>query len=319
MYRSLLAGAVLFQAYNEPFSLNSGSRPPHVLKEYLKEYNFARNDPLDESGVASWPYILPPEDVRYLTNFTVYNFQISEDRQLPVFGPYAEWLVEDGKSLAAENNCPIVWDFDSSQVSCILETMMMVRVHNHHQCNFVNGDGKIGHGRYSPDDESPSMKQEIPGASRNATVIMFGVFRLEEISMPVVVKDSSNTKLIANPVLCPEISEDNTSETTRLWMNIDIQNILDILFRNCNLPNHYNGYPGAPPEFQIFSFILRKYFNLQFKTEAFEIGYTEQPFEEFMHSAAIFHNGGSLKTPHRYGFGILEPYRARELSFVRIS
>ena len=117
--------------------------------------------------------------------------KISKDWYL---GSFTEWLIEDGKALARENQCPDMWHMDSSQVSAVWEVMSMLKAYQHLimlESKFTNCNGKAGHGRYSPDDTCPT---------REVTLIPFRTFGIEDISMLAVVADtSSESKLIVNP------------------------------------------------------------------------------------------------------------------------
>jgi len=200
MYRLFFAGAALYRVYNEPFS-SKAERPPGVPREYLRDYDADRDAIIDEPGSDYWHSILPPEGARYLQQFTVYNTFPTEDQERVVFGSFAKWLVEDGKQLAEDNQCPGMWGLDSSQVSGVWEVMSMLKAYQllmFLDPKFTNGDGGYGHGRYPPDDEPPT-RQVIPGLTREVTIIPFGTFGIEDISMPVVVADASKFGLIANP------------------------------------------------------------------------------------------------------------------------
>ena len=329
MYRILLAGAVFFKPYSEPFSPDAKGVPPNFLEDYLKNYFVARDDPLDESGVADWPYTLPQLDVDYLTRSPVFDLNASEDRENSVFGQFAEWLIEDSKGRAEENLCQQAWTFDIPQVSAIWETMMMVAAYEHLVSQFINGDGKIGFGRFSPDETSQPIKQTITGKTRKVSIILFGEFRVEEITMPALVEDSAGIKLLADPVIPARpfrnfvtaagsmIAKESVMSKDMYppWM-FDIANLLEILYTNCDLPNHHDGWPAPPPPLQFFTFILRKHFGLQFQTKAFEV-YANQPYKEFVESAAIFHSRQS--SARGYGLTILNNYRKPVLSFRRMS
>jgi hypothetical protein len=55
----------------------------------------------------------------------------------------------------------------------------MKAAYYHTESKFGNGDGKSGFGR-----DMEFAKQPISGRTRKATVILFGTFRVEEITMP---------------------------------------------------------------------------------------------------------------------------------------
>jgi hypothetical protein len=73
--------------------------------------------------------------------------------------------------------------------------MLLVAAHEQLCNKFINDDGESGFGSLERDSFL-----KIPGKVRKVSVVLFGVFRVEEITMALVVEDAGETFLIANPV-----------------------------------------------------------------------------------------------------------------------
>jgi hypothetical protein len=138
-----------------------------------------------------------------------------------VFGPLATWLVEDGKARAREKG------FDEGSTE---------REMAHLLAAYIQLSNKV-----VPDDPSPILgrkslvgvelnnlgcldlyrlpryygegsKDEPNPNVRKATVILFEVFRLEDISMSVNVEDTVNTYLVASPMNPVQEGEQGSSQ-----------------------------------------------------------------------------------------------------------
>lgn len=96
---------------------------------------------------------------------------------------------------------------------------------------FTNGDRQYRHGRYNLDDTYPLTRQVISGPTREVTIILFGTFSIEDISMPAVVDDASELGLIANPACVYRESEDAILNNVGTLINVDIFSIQGIMFR----------------------------------------------------------------------------------------
>lgn len=242
-----------YRVYNEPFS-SKADRPQGVPREYLREFDAAR----DDVSNSDWdiPY-LPPEGAQHLQQFTVYNTTTTDEEEQRVFGRFAEWFVEDGKNLAEDNQCHPKWHLDSSQVSAVWEVMSMLVAFWHFTDlvpQIADGDGQLGHGGSNPDDESLPRRQV--GPTREVTVIIFGIFAIEDISMPAVVDDhdASTLELIANPAKVYQQSENAVLDNQGTLINVDIRSIHSCIYCDSGFPNHNDDHQMAPPDFKLVKF-----------------------------------------------------------------
>ncbi|KAH7400466.1 hypothetical protein BKA64DRAFT_642610 [Cadophora sp. MPI-SDFR-AT-0126] len=330
MYRTFFAGAVFYGAYNEPFS-SSASRPEGVPRECLRKYDPARDPATFEYYDWSEP-IFPPESSQYLQRFLLYNNSAPDEQEQSVFDAFAEWIVEDGKRLASANQCRPFLDLDSSQVSGVWELMAMLCAYQLLmvlQPKFANGNGRGGYGHWhdrhyedTPDEAFWDLdwrpaRQEIPGETREVTVILFGVFGLEDITMPVVVEDTSESNLlIANPSHLLKDSADPILDPEGAPQNVDIYSLQQYMFAQSGLPNHNDEHEMCPLDFKLFKFILKTRFGLQFGNTTFDHIDKYRFWESFVKCAAIFYPPDS--GPRRYGFEVLATYEPRKLSYKPI-
>lgn len=106
MYQVLTAGAVCARPYSEPFFSAEKERRAEFLENCA---NGTLTDPDSDPGVGT----LTDQDLEYLRQFPVYNFNADEESasgRLKVqeyealFGPFAEWLIVDGKRRGLEAN-----------------------------------------------------------------------------------------------------------------------------------------------------------------------------------------------------------------------
>ncbi|KAL2068603.1 hypothetical protein VTL71DRAFT_14940 [Oculimacula yallundae] len=308
IYRIFIAGPVFYGVHNKPFS-SKAKRPPGVPREYLREYDASRDSTLYEPGIPYWNYVLPREASEHLQQFPVYNTSASHDQEKIVFGTFAEWIVDDGRKLAEHNNCPELWHLTSAQISGLWEVMAMLNAYHHLMSDSTNGDGQCGHGRSNPDDENPPTTQTISGPTRQVTVIPFGTFGIEDVSMPANLEDGSELRLIANPASVLRDSHDPILNSDGMPINVDIVSIQDFIFRKSGYPNHSEYHQLPSLDLRMFDFTLREHFGLQFGISAFDDFGCHQPWNVFVNSASIFDGVGSERT--QYGFEILGTYKPR--------
>lgn len=194
---------------------------------------------------------------------------------------------------------------------------------------FANGDGmgRNGHRHSRTLEEPPDeafynanwrpRKQVIPGETRNVTVVLFGAFGLEDISMPLDVADASETQLlVANPSHVLE-GTDAIMDNKGSPQNFDIYTIQAHMFCESGVPNHNYNHEMCPLDFNLFKFALRTQFSLQFKATTFDHFDRYRFWEAFVKNATVFQPAGSKYT--QYGFEVLDPYRPRRLGFKLIS
>ena len=121
----------------------------------------------------------------------------------------------------------------------------------------------------------PHKLLESTQLSRKVSVVLFGKFFLEEIFMPRVTKDVSVTLLVAVPV-------DNQPG----FRNTNV--LLRQIFTSSGQPNHYTSYcEAARPPLQCVQYILRRYCNLRFADEAFEV-HIDSPYRMLYTNGDLF-------------------------------
>jgi hypothetical protein len=83
---------------------------------------------------------------------------------------------------------------------------------------------------------------------------------------------------------------------------LDIPLVLEDLYLRSGIPNLNHGRNVGPPPLQLFTFLLKNHFNLQFHKSAFESTWRAiQDYHFFKNRATIFANGPE-KVPHREWF-----------------
>jgi hypothetical protein len=270
LYRVVLAGAVCSRAYNEPF-ISAIEQNNHSIP------NRIRVD-LDET--------ITEETVEYLRKFPVYNSDADDmsergkwrDHEYEaIFGPLAQWLVDDGAARSLRNGVR-EQDEGFPKNSTLREILHIVAAYEHLTHKIVNGKAgwylgrpyvnNSGHAKSHSRGklEWDAEEHKFVGGVRKTTVVLFGVFQLEEILMPDRVEDTLNCFLVANPL--NQIEETETSRA--LWTGTVANasppaNFFDI---STFLPEQEP--PDPPAVLDLFSFIFRKYFNSQFSNEAFD-------------------------------------------------
>lgn len=110
--------------------------------------------------------------------------------------------------------------------------------------------------------QMPPRRQAIKGLTRELTLIMFGTFGLQDISMPAVVEDASQDRLlIANPSHLLRGSPGAILNNEGIPQNIDIFTIQKFMFCTSGLmPNHNDDHEMCPLDFQLFKFVLKTHF-----------------------------------------------------------
>ena len=298
VYRVFLAGAVLYRAFNEPFDL---ARRKQGNEAFL---NFSTGEfEIDEDNFPKIRYPISAEDIEYLRTFAVYNFDAEDDSDVGrwrdetynlLFGPLSKYLVDDGEARGLQKDREVqesgtVYeedeyaesDFGPGVQGSIEEIMLLIGAYEQLIPQITNADGARSQGR----QQRPS--EEFGGErTRTITVIIFGIFALEEICMPTVVEESGNSILIARPYHSQPQKENtqdrNSFETSgkALYTHVDIPHVIQRLFCASRRPNRQDGYPIPPPDYQLFVFAARKYLGLRFESSFFEeradSGYVEQ-------------------------------------------
>lgn len=315
MYRVFLAGAVLYESYNEPFSSKT-ERPANVPRECLRKYDVTRDTMSDEERLArrNLDLILPRDSAQFLRRFTVYNSDATEEEERAVFGTFAQWLYEDGKSLAGENQCPAKWHLDPSEASALWETTCMIRAFwLLEYSGIVNGDGQARHARPNPDGDDLPRRQSLHYLTRGVTIVPFGTFGLEHISMVSFL--GADDAMVANPAKVLQDSSYAILDREGFLVNPDISSIHDQMFRCSGFSNHNDTHTMSTPDLQLYKYILKAHFDLQFGTLVWErtAAIAWPAWDRFNNDAAVFHPAGS--DHGNYGFELLEKHRPRILSY----
>jgi hypothetical protein len=138
----------------------------------------------------------------------------------------------------------------------------------------VNAENRSRSGRRLVENS----KRQIVGEVWKATVVLFGVFQAEEITMPINPRDTLKSFLIAKKISQPEAVETNPRRTSSPPNFFDVATMLPRSPR------------GSPQLFQFFDFTLRKYFKSRFPDNAFDSDDREGPYHSLT-SPYIFFNG----------------------------
>lgn len=264
MYRLLLAGAVLARAYLAPsFQAEEEGRKGFLWRFSLEAWRFKHLEEVDSSEEGP----LRPEDLAYLRQFPVYNYDVTDWSEIgqwrnqeyeACFGPFASWIIEDGRKRQLED------DFEHSQpdwaearadVGAVRELMLLMVAYDYFCNNFVNTSRRDVH-------RAARLRRQ---GDRAVSIVRFGVFQVEEITMPAEIQDLTEGFLDAkfHPAL-----KDSKGE------NIPIRFDVDSAFEGLRWKERYNpAIPRenlvAPPRLEFWHFALRHYLNLGFKAGTF--------------------------------------------------
>lgn len=258
--------------------------------------------------------VFTKEEVDHIRTFPVYEFEVFENMEA-AFDPFWDWFLDDyqAKRLPMkEENYDSFQHVDGIPAKdewLISEIARLICIHAQ-LCDyyadifFANGDGLYGHCRSSEDLSA----RKIAEKTRPISVVIFGNFRLEEISITDSNKDLDFNLLVVNQV----------PSQRRLP---DISILFKYFHAYSGLPNHrdeignisYNGSPTLPLQF--FEFVLRKRFHLRFTNEAFMIVQWNayNTYRTFTQEGRIFGDGHPdpmpiLQPEHPLPFLSYEPY-----------
>lgn len=290
LYRVVLLGAVCSRAYAEPLFAAVEKNNTDIARKLL---------------IKRRPVVVLQELDGYLRQFPVYNYDANatsdrgkwRDREYDsIFGPLAKWIVEDGRARYLKRDLGVP-DEDERRGS-VREILHLLAAYMHLTNKIVNGDAAWDLGR--PDFNNlgkPSYdfrgrktvdasKHEFKGNTRTATVVLFGVFQPEEITMPARVEDTVDCLLVANPYPNGHETERTTSSP------VEQEEISPTAF--FDIPNllHRTQPPVPPPITQFFGYTLRKHFSLRLFDALFDAsdpGLMEEGF--FLAWPHLFCNG----------------------------
>lgn len=269
-YRSFLAGAVLYRTYNEPLRMIKEKRPKGVLTSFTAWYQRK----LDSTRSSDdWANNMTFEDMNHFSKISAYNYNVTEEKLQADLGPLAEWLIEDTKARvrAAAGDCPeypfefaknfdLTKELDEGQLATLWEILQFVTACQHVQSKFANVGNRFGFRRFRlfPLPTPSSGTKEV-------CVIIFGVFRLEVVSMPVLYEESvEELHLLPANKLTP---------STDPLDDIDIPCLINSLFRAASLDFGIEAtqdymYETAIPSLRLPTYMLRKHLGLDFLTRS---------------------------------------------------
>jgi hypothetical protein len=153
----------------------------------------------------------------------------------------------------------------------------------------TNSDGQRRLGRASVKNLRPFTNK-----TRTAKVVLFGVFQAKDILMPDNIMDSADQQLLAQTPRSLEMGacfDEAHAFLTALPPILDIPLVLDDLYAASGIPNRNHGHHAPPPPLQLFTFMLKHHFNLQFHKYVFKSWGDYQDYDIFKSRATIFANG----------------------------
>jgi hypothetical protein len=308
IYRTLLAGAVLSGAYNEPF-----------FKAEEAKGNGGGSTALANVGQSC---ILSAAELNYFEGFAAYNVASTADAEEAMFGPLGIWLVgdalaKDGRESCADHfangtgraalcqgediRCPIGRATDgnvrlshSDAHLALLAALRMFWLVVHIQAAVARlytpfDSSKFGASpwKWPARDEQREVEEVAPV---EVPVVFFGVFQAEVV---YVSRNQKKPYLLAFPLRQQATDEGAVWERTPTFAQnagIHIRQTLRWIQYESGRPNTFGGSAYAPPLLlKFFEYLLREHFEMQFREMAFtDLWGTEQPFLEFIDSFKLF-------------------------------
>ncbi|KAL5313956.1 hypothetical protein ACEPPN_018380 [Leptodophora sp. 'Broadleaf-Isolate-01'] len=271
MYRLLLAGAVLARVYLAPLFHARGEGGKEAffgrvgLEDYHSKYwELCEQIPNSEIGPPR------PEDITYIRQFPVYNYDVTDWSEIGVwrnreyetcFGPFASWIVDDGRK--RQQNQPQNpdhvdpdWAENPTDVGAVRELMLLLVAYDHFHSKFSNVTwAKCG--------VFPYQKKQ---GNRTVSIVRFGIFQLEQVTMPAAFEDLTKECLYTDyhPVLEGSPGEAIPYQFDAYYITTGL---LDYKRRGRFNRNREN--PGPPAMLELWHFALRHYLNLGFKSGMF--------------------------------------------------
>lgn len=264
MYRLLLAGALLARPYMAPVFQAREERNGRFFVAFGDERYWSELTDTVEAA----DYHPDEADRAYIRRYPVYNFDVADwtdvgrwrDREYnTIFGPFASWVIEDGRRRELDtprdsNNAKPDWAENWEDVGAVRELMLLMVAYDHFNHNFE--DGYNGH--------NPNGQKK---GNRTVSIVRFGVFKVEQITMPAALEDLTHRNLWTDgdPTLNGTPGED-------LKYQMDYFRSMDDLNTHSR-----SGIPldeehrGPPPTLALWRFALRHYLNLTFQPGAFWI------------------------------------------------
>jgi hypothetical protein len=262
MYRLLLAGAVLARAYMAPVFQAREERNARFFRVWGDDHYWSEDmDQLDDSDPN------PKEaDYAYIRQYPVYNFDVPDWSKIgqwrnreyeTCFGPFASWIIEDGRMREQNkpqdpNDTEPDWAENRVDIGAVRELMLLLVAYDHFNDCFQHYYG------ISP----PYLQKQ---GNRTVSIVRFGFFKVEEITMPAAAEDLTDTTLFAqyHPALEGTAGKDIKDQIDNFGVMWELQRRM----RN-NIPWHEE-HQGPPATLGLWQFALRHYLNLTFKPGTF--------------------------------------------------
>ncbi|CZS93025.1 uncharacterized protein RAG0_03506 [Rhynchosporium agropyri] len=288
IYQLFFAGAALSRPYMAPFwEAKEKSRTSFFGRCRVPVYNHLGN------GVSA---SLTTDDRGFLRPFPVYNHDVEdyttigkwrEKEYENIFGPFASWLVKEGS--AFQDPMPRSRHHETESLMCLLVG------YEHLICKFTNLNGIHAFGRYADSRICPAA---LEGKTRTATIIVFGVFRVEEVIMPSNIEGTKDGLL---PVSIHPTLKGTDQEA------FDIPSIMEHLDYHSqgSAPDDFHEHPNPPAMFQLWFFALRRYLDLGFSHNAFW-QWSECMWWQDVGGGTVFHDPS---------WAPVQPYKAGKVSW----
>ena len=262
MYRLLLAGAVLARAYMAPVFQAREERNARFFQVWGDEYYWSE----DMDNLEDPDSITKEADLAYIRQYPVYNFDVSDWSKIgqwrnreyeACFGPFASWIIEDGRMREQSepqgpNDTHPDWAENRVDIGAVKELMLLLVAYDHFNDSFQT------YYRVS----SPYLQKQ---GNRIVSIVRFGIFKVEEITMPAAAEDLTDTPLFAqyHPALEGRAGKD-------IKYQIDNFRLMSELKQKTrtHIPYHRE-HPGPPATLELWHFALRHYLNLTFKPGTF--------------------------------------------------
>jgi len=284
-YRLLLMAAALCPAYLEPFF----QAPKNGPDGFVYRVGTMNRD----LGAGDFPDELSLEDCRYLDSFPIYDFEASPEKSEPVYGDLARFLLDDLKTTAIPvdnerlrpagltrgdvylladpadvdhlTNKPLFSQHLDSQQTGWLQELMWVYLAYEVQAKYV--------GNFWPHRQYESPCDIL--TERRVPAVMFGIF------YPGWVVTIDDGLPFSRPFSRPSRTGLDEFDIFRgligPWtLTLDLGMILERRHRGSSEPmsqqmNHRDGFWSPPPQLRVFEFMMRKYFDVGFRTDLFSL------------------------------------------------
>ncbi|PVH78231.1 hypothetical protein DL98DRAFT_256383 [Cadophora sp. DSE1049] len=296
IYKMLLAGAALTTAHLSPFTVAAAESPSVFLKDFTfvpVEKGYEHDGAGEDELWQEFPRPLSDKELEYLSRFPAYNFQ-SDKGWRAALGPFSEWAIEDRRKWQeaqgeASDQEPAYHDllFDKENwkhprnIDALRDILRLLAVHHHLSGGWIkDGDSSAG-----------CSKMARERKSRTMTVVFYGTFVLEEISMPI--HSPNLSKLRVNP---PIDSDEGSLVSRRIsggpntaTSHPSFGSVCYLQATVCQLEGNIaqNGMIFERRDLSIFSYFFRTFFGRDFVGDAFE-GHARSPYQGFLREAGIF-------------------------------